>query len=109
MGGYSQIQQGAIDLFDAQPIQGAAGVAEVGLHQCGGQPLQGLARRLDGVRVLVQADQTAGGEAFGNLAGMAAASGGAVQIDAGRVDGQALQAFVQKHGDVAEFHVRSPL
>ena len=94
MGGYPQIQQGAVDFFNAQSIQGAAGVAEIGLHQRGGQSLQRLARCLDGIRILIQTDQPAGGKPPGDLTGMAAASGGSVQIDAGRIDGQPLQTFV---------------
>ena len=49
-----------------------------------------------------------GGQAPGDLAGVPAAAGRAVKISSRGVDGKALQALVQKHRHMTEFHACRP-
>ena len=103
MAGNTQVQQRAVDLFNAQAFQCLPGVAEVDLHHRGGQPGQAGTGGLYSVRVLIQRDQPPAFLAVqpqGDLAGVPRAARRAVQIGARRVDLQAVQALVQQHRDM---------
>ena len=104
MAGHAQIQQCAVQPVNAQLPQHGGGIAEVGLHHSSGQTRQSLGGHLNGIRVLVQADEAAGGQPAGNRAGVPGPAGGTVQINAVRFDGKPVQTFLQQHGLMAEFH-----
>ena len=103
MAGHAQIEQRAVDRFNAQLLQSLSGIAEVDLHHGGRQARQTGPGRLHGIGVLIQRDEPAALLAVqpqGNLAGVPRAARRAVQIGARRVDLQAVQALVQQHRDM---------
>ena len=98
--GNAEVQQRSVDLVDAQLFQSLSRIAEVDLHHGGRQPGQPRPRGLHRVRVLIQRDEPAAlfrVQPQRDLAGMSRTACGAVQIDACRVNGKAVQALVQKH------------
>ena len=103
MAGHAQIEQRAVDRFNAQLLQSLSGIAEVDLHHGGRQARQPGPGRLHGIGVLIQRDEPAALLAVqpqGDLAGVPCAARRAVQINACRVDVQSVEALVQKHRDM---------
>ena len=70
--------------------------------------LQPLARRRQGHRVPVNADESAGGQLFRNMIGVARAAQGAVHINSVRFNIQGLNTFVQEDGYMMKF-AHSPI
>ena len=104
MAGNAKIQQSAVDRRDIQLRKDTCCLAEVRLYHLGGQALEPFGSYCHRIRVLVERNQTPGGKTLSDLCAVPCAAGGAVQVDAGGVDVQPIQAGLQKYGDVGKFH-----
>ena len=101
----AQIQQDTIHLWDAQSLQNLRNVLKIPIdHLCCRKP---LGRCLDGVRVLINGNQSAAllkAQPLCNLGGMSRTSCGPVHIDSVWTDIQSLDCFLQQHRHMLKLH-----
>ena len=102
--GNAEVQQSTVDRRDVKLRKDTCCLAEVCLYHLGGQALEPFGGDCHRIRVLVERDQAPGGKTFSDLGAVPCAAGGAVQVDAGGVDVQSIQAGLQKYGNVGKFH-----
>ena len=102
-GGHAQIEQHAVHAGDVQLLQYLADTVKVAVHQRHmiqiiTQPLLGGG---DGRFVPVDADETAGGQAAGDLQRVARPAQRTVHVHAVGPDAERVQAFLQQHRAVS--------
>ena len=103
--GNAQVQQSPVDRRDGKFREHARRIAEIRLYHPGGQALEPFGGGCHRIRVLVERDQLPGGQAFCDLHTVPCPTGGPIEIDTSRVDGQPVKAGLQQHGYVRKFHL----